>query len=155
MCQQGVKINDVTFVCLLSACSHAGLADEGLHYFDSMGSVYCISATLENYACIVDLLGRAGRLLEAEDFVNTMPFEPNVDVWKTLLGACKIHGHVQMGERIAKRVVDLDPADAASYVLLSKIYAAAGKWDLSVNVKQHRKESSMKKQPDRMWIGLD
>jgi pentatricopeptide repeat protein len=102
MCQEGVEVDRVTFVALLSACSHVGLVDEGLCYFESMGSVYRISAIAEHYACMVDLLGRAGHLQEAENLIDTMPFKPSAFVWKALLGACRIHGNVEMGERIAE-----------------------------------------------------
>jgi hypothetical protein len=102
MCEEGVKANIVTFVCLLSACSHAGLLDEGLCYCGSMGSVYTIAATGQHYACMVDLLGRAGCLCEAEALIKTMSCEPSTSVWKALLGACRVHGDVEMGECIAK-----------------------------------------------------
>ncbi|KAH9551807.1 hypothetical protein CY35_09G032400 [Sphagnum magellanicum] len=127
MCEEGVEINSITIVCLLSACSHAGLVDEGLHFFHSMGLVFGITATVEHYACVVDLLGRAGHLQEADDLINTMSCEPNVAVWKALLGACRIHGNVEMGEQIAKHVLELEPRNASGYVLLSNIYAAADK----------------------------
>jgi pentatricopeptide repeat protein len=90
-----------------------------------MGLVYNVSATLEHYACMVDLLGRAGHLREAEDFINIMCCEPSASVWKTLLNACRIHGYVEMGERIAKQVLKLDPPNAAGYVPLPNIHAAA------------------------------
>jgi len=102
MCQEGVEVDKVTFVSLLSACSHVGLVDEGLCYFESMGSVYRISAIAEHYACMVDLLGRAGQLQEAENLIDMMSFKPSAFVWKALLGACRIHGNVEMGERIAE-----------------------------------------------------
>jgi pentatricopeptide repeat protein len=89
MCEEGVDINDATFVCLLSTCNHASLVYEGLSYFDSMGSVYSISTTVEHYACIVDLLGCSGHLQEALDLIQTMPFQPNVAVWMALLGASR------------------------------------------------------------------
>ncbi|CAK9226167.1 unnamed protein product [Sphagnum troendelagicum] len=156
MRQEGVEPNAVTFMGVLNAsCSHAGLVHEGLHYFDSMGSVHGICAMVEHYACMVDLLGRAGHLHKAEDLIKTMPCEPNVGVWNALLGACRIHGDVEMGERVVKRVLELDPADAAGYVLLSNIYAAAGKWDLSANVQQLRKERGVKKQPGCTWIEVN
>jgi pentatricopeptide repeat protein len=100
ICQESVDIDHVTFVCLLSACSHAGLVDEGIHQFDSMGLVYSISASAEHYVCMVDLLGRAGHMQEAEDLIKTMPFEPHVAVWKVLLGACRIHCNVLMGGQV-------------------------------------------------------
>ncbi len=134
MCKEGVHIDNVTFLSLLSACNHAGLVNEGLHYFESLSLVCGVSATVEHYASMVDLLGRAGCLDMAQDLVKNMPCEPNSIVWKALLGACRIHGNVEMGEHIAKQALKVDPGNAAGYVLPSNIDAAAGKWDSSVNV---------------------
>ncbi|KAH9551846.1 hypothetical protein CY35_09G034700 [Sphagnum magellanicum] len=106
---------NVTFVSLLSACSHAGLVDEGLHYLESMSIVYSIPAKLEHYSCTVDLLGRAGHLDDAQDLIKMMPCEPSGSVWKALLGACRIHGNVEMGECIAKKVLELDPGNSTGY----------------------------------------
>jgi pentatricopeptide repeat protein len=134
MCVESIKMNGITFVCLLSACSRAGLVDEGLVYFDSMSSIYGISATTEHYACVVDLLGHAGCLHEAEDLIHTMSCTPSASVWKALLGACRIHGNVEMAERVSTQVVEVDPGKAAENVLLSNIYTASGKWELCPNV---------------------
>jgi pentatricopeptide repeat protein len=154
MCEE-VDINDATFVCLLSACSHASLVDEGLSYFDSMASVYSISATVEHYACIVDLLGCSGHLQEALDLIQTMPFQPNVAAWMALLGASRIHSDVGMGEHIAKQALEVDPGNATDYVLLSNIYAAAGKWDLRANIEQQRKERGVKNNLGCTWIEVN
>ncbi len=139
MCEEGVEVNGVTFVCLLSACSHVGLVDEGLHFFESMGSVYSIAAAVEHYSCMVDLLGRAGHLQKAEDIIKVMSCEQSIVVWKALVGACRMHGDVELGERISELVLKADPGNAASYVMLSNIFAAAGKWDLSEAVQHQRK----------------
>ncbi|CAM6033659.1 unnamed protein product [Sphagnum compactum] len=155
MCEEGIEVDNVTFVCLLSACSHAGLLCEGLRSFGSMSTVHKISAKLEHYTCMVDLLGRAGHLHEAEDMIKMMPCKPDVAVWMALLGACRIHGNVEMGERIAKHILEVDPGNAAGYVLLSNIYAAAGKSDLSEKVQSQRKERGVKKQPGRTWIEVN
>ncbi|CAN5975486.1 unnamed protein product [Sphagnum jensenii] len=155
MCEEGIEVDNVTFVCLLSACSHAGLLCEGQRSFGSMSTVHKISAKLEHYTCMVDLLGRAGHLHEAEDMIKVMPCKPDVAVWMALLGACRIHGNVEMGERIAKHILEVDPGNAAGYVLLSNIYAAAGKWDLSEKVQSQRKERGVKKQSGRTWIEVN
>jgi pentatricopeptide repeat protein len=155
MCEEGIEVDNVTLVALLSACSHLGLFDEGMHYYESMGLVYGVSSTVEHYACMVDLLGRAGHLDEAEDLIKTMPFEPNVAVWKALLGACRVCGNVEMGERIAKEVIYLDPGNSAGYVLLSNIYAAAGKWDNSADIQCQRLERGVKKEPGCTWIEVN
>jgi pentatricopeptide repeat protein len=120
MCEEGVQPNDVTFVSLLSACSHEGLVDEGMWCYASMVTEYMISAKSEHYTCMVDLLGRAGHLQEAANMVMAMPCEPHVAAWIALLGACRIHGDVEMAERIAKQVLEMEPDNAAGYVLLSK-----------------------------------
>jgi pentatricopeptide repeat protein len=103
MCKEGVQLDDTTFVCLLlSACSHAGLVDEGLRCYSSMSTVYMISAKLEHYTCMIDFLGRAGRLQEAENMIKPMLCKPTVAVREALLGACRIHGNVEMGECVGK-----------------------------------------------------
>ncbi|CAM6044111.1 unnamed protein product [Sphagnum compactum] len=155
MREEGVQPDDITFVCLLSACSHSGLVDEGLRFYSSMSTVYMISVKLEHYTCMVDLLGRAGRLHEAENMLKAMPCKPNAGVWRALLGACRIHGNVEMGERVAKQVLELEPENAAGYVLLSNLYTATGNRDLSENVERQRKERSVKKHPGRTWIEVD
>jgi pentatricopeptide repeat protein len=155
MCEKGAEMNSVTFVLLLTACKHRGLLDEGLHYFESMGSVYGISATVEQYTCMVDLLGRAGHLDEAEDLIKTMSCEQNACVWIALLSSCRNHSNVKMGERIAKWVQKLDPGNPAGYVLLSSIYATAGKWDLSRRIEKLRLEKGVSKQSACTWIEVN
>ncbi|CAM6002934.1 unnamed protein product [Sphagnum balticum] len=155
MREEGVQPDDTTFGCLLSACSHSGLVDEGLSFYSSMSTVYMISANLQHYTCMVDLLGRAGRLHEAENMVMAMPCKPHVAVWMALLSACRIHGHVEMAERIAKRILELEPDNAAVYVLLSDIYAAGGNKRLCQTIEQQRKEKGVNKQPGRTWIEVN
>jgi pentatricopeptide repeat protein len=155
MCEEGVHPDDITFVCLLSACSHSGFVDEGLRFYALMTTVYRIPAKLEHYTCMVDLLGRAGHLQEAENMIQGMPCKPNAAIWMALLGACRIHGNVEMGERMAKRVLELEPKNAAGFVLLSNLYAATGNLELSENVERQRKERDAKKQPGRTWIEVN
>jgi len=102
MCAEGVQPNGITFVCVLSACSHAGLVDEGMHCYASMTAVSMISAKLEHYTCMVELVGHTGHLQEAENMVKVIPYEPNVTAWKALISTCRIHGYVKMGEHVAK-----------------------------------------------------
>jgi pentatricopeptide repeat protein len=155
MREEGVQPNDITFICLLSACSHSGLVDEGMHCYASMVTDYMISAKLEHYTCMVDLLGRAGRLQEAENMVMAVPCKPQVAAWMALLGACRIRGNVEMAERVAKRILEMEPNNAAVYVLLSNIYAAAGNRLLCENVERQRKENGVKKQQGRTWIEVN
>ncbi len=155
MCAEGVKPDDITFVCLLSACSHAGLVDEGMCCYASMVTDYMISAKLEHYTCMVDLLGHAGHLQEAENMVMEVPCKPHVAAWMALLGACRICGNVEMAEHVAKRILEMKPNNAAGYVLLSNIYAATGNRLLCENVEWQRKEKGVKKQQDCTWIEMN
>jgi len=155
MCEEGVEMGMVTFVSLLSTCSHAGLVDEGLVYFDSMSLVHDVSPTVERYACMVYLFGRAGHLHEAEELIKTMSCESNAPVWKALLGVCGVYGDLEMGECVAEQVLRLDPGNSAGYVMLANIYAAAGNWDSCANIQQLRLERGLQKQPGCTWIELN
>ncbi|CAM6077301.1 unnamed protein product [Sphagnum tenellum] len=123
--------------------------------YASMIEVYMISATLEHYTRMVDLLARAGHLQEAENIIEVMPCRPHVTVWMALLSACRIHGSMEMGEHIAKVVLELEPETAAVYVLLSNIYAATGSRHLCENVQRQRKEQGLKEQPGCTWIEVN
>eukprot|EP01018_Ginkgo_biloba_P010718 Gb_14382 [translate_table: standard] len=150
-----VKPNHITFIGVLSACSHAGLVNQGWQYFDLMRRDYCITPTLEHYACIVDLLGRAGHLDDAHDFIQNMPLEPDAFVWGALLGACRIYCNVELGECVAKHLFELEPRNAGSYVLLSNIYASAGRWDGVAEVRKMMKERGLSKKPGCSWIEVN
>lgn len=136
MQSQGVIPNEVTFFSILSACSHAGLVGEGCHFFISMSQDYGIKPCIEHCNCMMDLLGRAGHLKEGEDFANSIPNEPTDTTWVILLAACRNHLDVERGKRVAERVFCLKPNNIASYVSLSNIYAAAGRWNDSEEVRQ-------------------
>eukprot|EP01018_Ginkgo_biloba_P027696 Gb_25126 [translate_table: standard] len=151
----GTKPNRVTFTGVLSACCHAGLVHDGYRFFECMSRDYHITPALEHYCCMVDLLGRAGCLIEAQDFVNKMPIEPDAAVWLSLLGACRIHTNVELGELVAEQLFALDPKNAAHYVLLSNIYAAAGRWDDVENVRKMMKDRKVKKIPGYSWIEVN
>ncbi|KAH9325011.1 hypothetical protein KI387_005189 [Taxus chinensis] len=144
MQKKGVSPDQVTFVCVLSACSHAGLLDKGWQCFVSMIRDYGIKPSVEHCACMVDLLGRAGRLDEAEDFIQNMPPEPDAGVWGALLGACRIHSNIKVGERVANHLFELDPENTGHYVLLSNIYAATGRWDGVAKVRAAMKDRGLK-----------
>eukprot|EP01018_Ginkgo_biloba_P000473 Gb_25129 [translate_table: standard] len=154
MCMLGVKPNHITFIGVLSACSHVGLVEEGHHFFVSMTRDYGIMPRLEHYACMVDLLGRAGRLDEAETFINEMPFKPDALIWRTLLGACKIHGNTELGQRAAQSLLELEPQEPSTYVLLSNIYAAAGRWDAVAMVRKTMKDRQLTKEAGCSWIEI-
>eukprot|EP01018_Ginkgo_biloba_P001239 Gb_28664 [translate_table: standard] len=155
MQHMGMKPDHVTFVGVLSACCHAGLVDEGWQYFDCMNQYHQVTPALEHYGCMVGLLGRAGRLDEAHDFINKMPIKPGPIVWRCLLGACRIHNNIELGESVAKRLLELDPKNATPYVLLSNIYAAAGRWDDTEKVRKIMKDRNVKKKPGCSWIEVN
>jgi pentatricopeptide repeat protein len=148
----GVKPDGVVFIGVLSACSHAGLVDEGLQYFFSMSRVHSIPPGDEHFGCVVDLLGRAGHLDEAEDFVNKMPLSPGGATWGAVLGACRLHGNVKLAERAAEFCFKLEPQNSAVYMSLSHVYATAGLWNKATSLRKLMKERGIRKEAGRSWI---
>ncbi|GMH01723.1 hypothetical protein Nepgr_003562 [Nepenthes gracilis] len=124
-----VRPDEITFLGLLYACSHTGLVDEGFHYFYSMRSKYGIIPGIKHYGCMVDLLGRVGRLDEAYSFIEGLPIKPTPVLWRTLLSACGSHGNVELAKLVSKRIFELDEHHGGDYVILSNLYARAGKWE--------------------------
>ncbi|OVA01834.1 Pentatricopeptide repeat [Macleaya cordata] len=150
----GVKPNDGTFVSVLSACSNAGLLEEGRRIFSSIKNNHEIELSSDHYACMVDLLGRAGKLEEAERLINQVK-NPDVVLWRTLLSSCKIHGDVEMAKRIMNRVIELKPGDEGAHILLSNIYASTGNWNEVTKMKVMMKDMKLKKNPAMSWIEVD
>ncbi|XP_010258433.1 PREDICTED: pentatricopeptide repeat-containing protein At5g15340, mitochondrial [Nelumbo nucifera] len=150
-----VKPDDVTFVSILSACSHSGLVDQGCRYFHDLGPVYGIMPKVEHYACMVDLLGRAGRLEEAEILVKKMPILPNEVVLGSLLASCSLHGKLQLGERLLQELVQINPLNTEYHVLLSNMYALAGRRDKADSLRQHLKNMGIMKVPGMSSIHLN
>jgi pentatricopeptide repeat protein len=149
------KPNHVTLLSVLSACCHSGLVVEGWHFFHSMSQSYQITPSMEHYSCMVDLLGRAGYLNEALDFIVKMPIKPGATVWSCLLGACRIHDNIELAEHVAEQIFKLDPNNAAPYVLLSNIYAAMGKWVEREKVWKMMNDRSVHKNPGCSWIEVN
>lgn len=129
--------------------------DEGVHYFDQMIRTCSIKPRMEHYACVVDLLGRAGRLEEAHGLIKIMPFEPDTGVWGALLGACRIHKNIELGEHVANILFKMEPDNVGFYVLLSNIYADAGKWDDVAKLRKIMKDRGLKKSPGCSWVEFD
>ncbi|OAY60249.1 pentatricopeptide repeat-containing protein At5g39350 [Manihot esculenta] len=148
----GVKPNEVTFTSVLHACSHAGLVDEGLFLFEFMIKDHEIQPTDDHFTCIVDLLGRAGRLDEACNLIRRMPFVPSHAVWGALLGACVIHGNVEVGEVAAQHVFELEPENTGNYILLAKLYSAVGRWEDAENVRHMLNDIGLRKAPAHSLI---
>ncbi|XP_010454688.1 PREDICTED: putative pentatricopeptide repeat-containing protein At5g59200, chloroplastic [Camelina sativa] len=155
MVNRGFRPNQVTLGALLNACSHGGLLDIGLEVFNSMWRVFNVEPQIEHYGCIVDLLGRVGRLEEAYRFIENMPIEPDHIMLGSLLSACKIHGNMELGERIAKRLLESENPDSGTYVLLSNIYASSGKWKETTEVRESMRESGIEKEPGCSSIEVD
>ncbi|CAH8358128.1 unnamed protein product [Eruca vesicaria subsp. sativa] len=150
--QTTIKPNNVTFVGVLTACSHAGLVDQGRQMFASMHQTFGVEPTREHYTCMVDLLGRVGRLQEALEVVQTMSVEPHGGVWGALLGACRIHKDPDVAEIAAKRLFELEPDVIGNYILLCNVYASAGDWDGVLRVRRLIKEKGLKKTPAVSWV---
>ncbi|KAL1336891.1 hypothetical protein AAHE18_10G096100 [Arachis hypogaea] len=147
MVQSGVKPNQVTFTSVLHACSHAGLVDEGLSLFKFILKQHHAIPNVDHYTCIIDLLGRAGRLNDAYSLIRTMPITPNHAAWGALLGACVVHENVELGEVAARWAFELEPENTGNYVLLAKLYAAVGRWRDAEKVRDMVNEVGLRKLP--------
>eukprot|EP01018_Ginkgo_biloba_P000501 Gb_29077 [translate_table: standard] len=154
MKKTGIKPDQITFIGLLSACNHAGLVDEGWHYFESISRDHGIAPIAEHYACMVDLLGRAGRLDEAHEFIKQMPIKPTAEVWGALLGACRVYFNMEIGRLAAEQLIELKPQNAGTYVVLSNIYATLGRWDAVSKIRKMMKDRGIKKEPGCSWIEI-
>lgn len=152
--EEKVKPNAVAFVAVLTACSHAGLVDQARRYFRSMSEDHGISPCLEHYAAVADLLGRAGRLEEAYEFISAMgaAVAPTASVWSTLLGACRVYKNLEMAEKVAEEIFELEPREAGPLVLMANIYSAAGRWREAAALRISMKSRGIKKKPACSWI---
>ncbi|KAJ8747869.1 hypothetical protein K2173_013037 [Erythroxylum novogranatense] len=155
MSEAGVRPNEITYIAVLSACSHVGLISEGWKHFDSMTRDHGIVPRMEHYACMVDLLGRSGHLDEAMDFINSMPFKAGVLILRTFLGACRVHRNRDLGMQAAKMILEQDPNDPAAYVLLSNLYASVGQWDDVADIRKSMQEMNLIKEAGCSWMEVD
>ncbi|KAL9170608.1 hypothetical protein ABFS82_04G156500 [Erythranthe guttata] len=155
MKSSGAKPNHITILGVLFACSHAGLVKEGDYYFKSMKKLFGIDPGREHYGCMVDLLGRAGKVEEAIELINEMKCEPDAVTWRTLLGACRVHRKMDLAEYAAKRVLSLDSHDAGTYILLSNIYANTQRWEDVENLRKSMKNVGIQKEPGCSWIEIN
>ncbi|XP_042496137.1 pentatricopeptide repeat-containing protein At2g45350, chloroplastic-like [Macadamia integrifolia] len=153
---KSTRPDDITFIGLLSACSHAGMVQEGSLLFECMERDFGISPKAEHYGCIVDLLGRAGFLDQAYGLIETMPFEPEATVLGALLGACMIHGDLKMGELIAKRITARsDGLTDGEYMMLANIYAMCGQWQESNRWRRKMNDAGISKAAGCSLIEID
>uniref|UniRef100_A0A0E0JF77 Pentatricopeptide repeat-containing protein n=1 Tax=Oryza punctata TaxID=4537 RepID=A0A0E0JF77_ORYPU len=147
-----VEPDGVTFVAVLSACSHAGRVPEGRRLFDHMVREHKISPSMEHYTCMVDLLGRAGLLRDASELIETMPMRPDLCVWGALLNSCRIHGDAAMAEATIANVLQSEAQSTGNHILITNLYAMCGMWDESKKVRVMTKEAGLRKNPGQSWI---
>lgn len=153
-----IKPNRITFVGVLSACSHAGLVDQGKYYFDFMKYKCCLEPTIEHYTCIVDLLGRFGLIDEAMSFLRQMEangVEVPASVWGAVLGACRIHKNIQVGEIAGERILEIEPHNSGVYIILAEMYLSSGKREDAERVWVRMREKGVKKQPACSWMEVN
>lgn len=151
----GLEPNYITLLGVLFACSHAGLVEAGQHYFESMKMLYGINPGREHYGCMIDLLGRAGKLKEAMKLIHEMTSEPDAVTWRTLLSACKVHRDMDLAEYAAKQILKLDSHDAGTYILLSNIYANTQRWEDVAILRNSMRDGGIKKEPGCSWIEVN
>ncbi|KAL1535793.1 Pentatricopeptide repeat-containing protein, chloroplastic [Salvia divinorum] len=154
MCTGDISPNDITFLCVISACSHSGLVEEGRRYFTIMKERYGLEPAMDHYGAMVDLLGRAGKLDEAWGFIQTMPVEPGINVYGAMLGACKIHKNVDLGEEAADKLFELEPSDGGYHVLLANMYAIAAMWEKVAKVRSLMQRKGIQKTPGCSSVDL-
>ncbi|KAK4278143.1 hypothetical protein QN277_016031 [Acacia crassicarpa] len=153
MISYGMKPDSITFIALLSGCSYSGLADKGQELFNMMED-YEMKPSVEHYACLVDILGRAGRIEEALDLVRNMPMNPSGSIWGSLLNSCRLHRNVPLAEFVAERLFEIEPHNAGNYVMLSNIYAKAEMWHGVKRVRDMMAMRGIKKETGCSWTQI-
>ncbi|KAH7572065.1 hypothetical protein JRO89_XS04G0196200 [Xanthoceras sorbifolium] len=152
---EGISPDSISYTAVLCACSHMGWIEKGFHYFHSMYDEHRIRPELDHYACMVDLLGRAGLLKEAESFIDSMPMEPDIVIWGTLLGACRVHANAEMGLRVGNMLIESDQNHDGCYILLSNIYAESRKGEDAEEVRNTMRKRKIDQVPGCSLIEVD
>lgn len=145
----------VSFIGVLTACNHAGMVDEAKSYFSLMTGRYKIKPDIKHYSCMVDVLGNAGLLEEAEQLIRNMPIDDDAIIWGSLLSASRKHGNVEIAKRAAKHVIEHDPAESSGYVLMSNVYAATKQFEKAIKLRVLMKEKQLEKEPGCSLIEVD
>lgn len=145
MCESGTRLTKSTFVSLLSACSHSGLVNQGLWYYDCMLEKYGVESETEHRVYVVDMLGRSGRLEEAYEFTKGLQSNDSSGVWGTLLSVCNYHGEVKLGKQVAERLFEMEPQNVGYYISLSNMYVAAGNWKDATELRQSIYDQGLRK----------
>ncbi|OMO68572.1 hypothetical protein COLO4_29578 [Corchorus olitorius] len=154
MQQIGLHPNQFTYSSVLSACSHMGLVDEAKSYFDLMRKEHNVPPNEIHYSCMVDVLGRVGKVSEAYHLIKRMPFDATASMWGSLLACCRFHGNLELAKVAAKHLFELEPDNAGNHILLSNIYAANKKWEEVARTRTLLKESMVKKERGKSWIAI-
>ncbi|KAI3857566.1 hypothetical protein MKW98_028830 [Papaver atlanticum] len=155
MLQEKLKPDNITLVGVLSACSRSGSVELGKKYFSSISELHGMKPTLDHYSCMINLLGRPGRMDEAVDLINSLPEEPNYLIWSTLLSVARVNGDIERAEMAAKHLSELDPLETGPYIILSNMYASAGRWEKVALVRSLMKDKKIRKAPAYSWIQID
>ncbi|KAF9608195.1 hypothetical protein IFM89_007817 [Coptis chinensis] len=150
----GIKPDHITYVGVISACTHAGFVEQGQNYFSLMQNVHKIKPTHSHYSCMIDLFGRAGLLQQAHNFIEKMPVEPDVIAWGSLLSSCKVHKNVELAKIAAERLLLIDPENSGAYSALANAYSACGKWDDAARIRRLMKDRGVKKDQGSSWIQI-
>ncbi|XP_024970901.1 pentatricopeptide repeat-containing protein At3g47530 isoform X2 [Cynara cardunculus var. scolymus] len=150
----GIPPDEQTFTALLSGCSHSGLLDEGRLIFDRMQREFGVVPNIHHYGCVVDLMGRLGLVEDAYELIMSMRCKPDATIWRTLLGACKVRGHVELGERVIEHLIELKAQEAGDYILLLNIYSSAGNWEKVIETRKLMKEKGIQTTPSASTIEL-
>ncbi|TQD77212.1 hypothetical protein C1H46_037269 [Malus baccata] len=154
MQQMGMFPSEVTYVSVLTACSHLGLVENGKKYFNLMIAEHNVSPNVVHYSCMVDILGRSGLIIEAYDLIQKIPFGVTASMWGSLLASCRIHGNLDLAEVAAKHLSEIEPNNAGNHILLSNVYAANKKWEEVARTRKILKESELKKERGKSWIEI-
>ncbi|KAK4277945.1 hypothetical protein QN277_015860 [Acacia crassicarpa] len=154
MLKSNIKPDHITFVGVLSACTHVGLVEQGKSYFNLMKNIHHIKPTRSHYACMVDLFGRAGLLGEAYNFIKNMPIEPDHIAWGSLLASCRIHKNVDLAKVAAERLLLIDPNNSGAYAALANTLSACGKWQDAAKVRKSMKDNAVKKEQGFSWVEI-
>lgn len=149
----GPKANAVTLVGVLTACNHKFLLNEALRLFGRMSKVYGISPSIQHYGCMVDILARAGRTKEAEVLINSMPMKPDGTIWGSMLNGCLVHGDTELGLRVGKHLIDLEPQHSGRYILLANMYASLCRWESVSEIRKMMKDRGV--QPISAWSFIE
>ncbi|KAL6503684.1 hypothetical protein OROGR_025607 [Orobanche gracilis] len=154
MQQMSLCPNEVTYVSLLSACAHMGLAEKGRKYFELMREVHNVSPNIFHYSCMVDILGRTGQMYEAKDLIDKMPFEATASIWGSLLASCRAYRNVELAEVAAEKLFEIEPHNGGNHVMLSNIYAASRRWEDVAASRNLLRSSEAKKERGKSWIEI-